>query len=110
MGVARILKEHWSKIFLANGIDMVKLKVWLEEDRQRRTEDEFAPFSEELARQKPIAAAARKRLSISPYLERYWTSSTTALDIEMIILLQQQWGIALKGVSELFASEFTTVH
>jgi len=61
------------------------------------------PFSEELASPKPKADADRrfsygkKRFSISSNLDWYWISSAMALEIEMIILLQQQCGTALSG-------------
>ena len=50
VGIANLLKEHWSQIFLAEGIGFIKLKNWLEEDRAHRCEAELAPFPEELGR------------------------------------------------------------
>jgi hypothetical protein len=50
VSIANLLKEHWSKIFLAKGIDLAKLKIWLEEDRAHRCEAELAPFPEQPCR------------------------------------------------------------
>ena len=42
--IAKLLKTHWSNIFLAQGIDSVRLKLWLEEDQDDRPFAEFLPF------------------------------------------------------------------
>jgi hypothetical protein len=74
------------------------------------------PFSDELVKPNPIAAAARrfsygkKRFSISSVLDKYWISSAIALEIEIIILDQQQCGTALSGCIAAVAWVFVTVH